>query len=751
MAKRSRRRAKQKQQQAQRQSLLALKRNGQKAFDQQNYRSAIVTWGRATKKGGDVALSAALAEAHFRVAMSADLSNGEASKRIAALHDALAHTPTDMRLHYHLGLAQLHIGEEEAAHANLAKAAGDAAFAKRAAFPLAVAQLQLGKPMTQRAHLSADQLALLDQLSQFQRRPYTADAPATLRGFVAYDERDWESAEKEFTFALTTATPDEQAILHKYLGNIAAQREAWEAASTHWQQADQLGLQDETLRENLGELYQRLAEDALQQGDDKRAEQLASEAYRFKSDDNQLNQLVAHLKMRQGNIAAQAQQWREATRHWEETQKMSGGSFRLAYNLALAYEKMEDHELAAETWREVLRRRPRRADHVDALNDDQVARIWSRSAEAYIKDEQYEEALSVYRTAIKYDGSNLPLRMAFAEAAMTEGRFQLAENELERILKKDANYIPALMLQGDVQVESYRGWRRDPTRPWQRVLELDPNHQGAKDALTDYHLNQMEDMMGWFYGQERLREHLEKALAYSPTRPDVLFHAAVHYYEYGADKIKAIEMLDRTLQHCGKDVQMYSQVIALLLALHEDERAEQAVEKAQTQLGDLSVGFFSIIVTLCYRNGREDVAPHWVERAQAAAQDNEPVLLILAQELVMNGEPEAARGYLQQALKTGEEPASVHYFLGLIAAQEQDMAAAKKAWQQAEKLARKAHNQELLDQIDKARMIYDSPFGGIMSRMMAGDMSGITPAFLEEMMGGMMDDIFEEDDDDDWW
>ncbi len=733
MSRKSRKRAKLKQQRALEQSIAALKRNGKKAFDQAAYADAIETWQRALKKRKDSTLNEALGEAYFRLAMKTEVND----QRLTALQEAATYQPNDERVGYHIGLTQLRLGLLKEANVQLARVKKQP-FAKRAAFPLAVTQTQLDKRVTQRKLLSADQLALLDQLSEFQRRPYQADSPATLRGFVAYDNGEWESAEKELSDALTTASPDEQAVLHKYLGNIAAQKEQWAVALTHWQQAAQLGLQDATLDENLGEIYHRLAEEALEAGNSKRAGQLANEAHRFKSDDNQLNSLLAHLQMQQGNAEAQAQQWREAVHQWEMVEKVQGGSFRLAYNLSLAYEKLGDHELAAEKWREVLRRRPRSAGHVDALNDDEVAQIWKRAAEAYIKDEQYDEALTVYRSAIKYDSENLPLRMAFAEAALTEGHFQTAENELDRILEQKADYIPALMLLGEVRIESSRGWwGSDPTRSWQRVLEIDPNHQEARNALADFHLNEIEEPRGWFYAG-KAEDHVQKALEYAPNRPDVLYQVAIYELDKkDADYDIVAGLFDRLLQNSGRNLEMYGRVLSAWLIEYEDERAEQVIQLATERKLNVTASLYVSVATFCYRIEREDIGPYWAEKAKQVAKPDEPILSMIGEALTFAGEPEAGRDYLQQALQVERPVARIHYVLGVAAAQLNDMKTAKREWLHAERVARRHKDSKLLDDIEQMRMVYDSPFGGVISRIMRGD---APPELLEQMMDEMEDD-----------
>lgn len=748
-----RRRKKRRQPAHKRQSVSTLKRKGQRAFDQAQYAKANETWERAAAKAIDNPLKAALAEAKFRLAMTHYEQDGDEVQLAQTLKRALEYTPDDPRLHFHLGLTHLRTGNSEQGIAPLQKAYVSP-MAERAAFPLALALERSRQQAPFLDTLTPKQQQLLAQAVHFQQRPYEATDPAALRGFVAYDNQMWQTAQRELSDALAETTLGEQAILHKYLGNIAIHEEAWQVAVEHWQQALALGLDDPVLIHNLGEVCHRLAETALQAGELARATQLAGEALRLKPTDKQLNALQVQVMMRQGNQAAQRDQWEEAVRHWEAAQKVGGNSFRLAYNLALAYEKLDDYDLAAETWREVLRRRPRRQDHPDALNAEQVAQIWQRSAEAYIKTELYDEALKVYRTAIKYDEDNLPLRMAYAEAAMTEGRLQLAENELERILERNSDYVPALLLIGEVRVERYHSWWGNPTHSWQRVLEIDPDNGEARDLLADYHLNQVDDMRWWYYDVARAGEHLQKAAEYTPHRPDVLFQLGAHLLEAEADVESAATYFDRALQYAGRDIETNGKIIGLWLGIHEDERAEATLQQAKERISSIPTGFYVLVISMCYRLDREDVAPQWVERAQAVAAPDEPVLLMIGQTLGLAGHPEVAREYLERAIEADQMPEEAHFMLGFIAARQNDLQTAKRAWKRAERIARQKKDTKLLERIEQARMMFESPIGGILNQIMSGDLSGLSSSMLEGLLepdDWLEDNDWVEDDDDGWW
>lgn len=153
------------------------------------------------------------------------------------------------------------------------------------------------------------------------------------------------------------------------------------------------------------------------------------------------------------------------------------------------------------------------------MSDEQVARLWQRTAEAYARAGDFEEAAYVYNLAVKWQPENLTIRLARTESLLTDGRFQAAENELERILKRDPDYIPALLLRGEVEAQCGWGWFSADRAAgyWERVLELDPDNEEAQQRLVDLYVDQAEEATRWgFYQLEVIISLYERALSYRP-------------------------------------------------------------------------------------------------------------------------------------------------------------------------------------------------------------------------------------------
>jgi len=119
-----------------------------------------------------------------------------------------------------------------------------------------------------------------------------------------------------------------------------------------------------------------------------------------------------------GYATAQQGQWDQALAYWQAVEKAGDESRQLLLNLALAYQKTGRHFEAAEYWRELLHRCPRKASHPEAMNDEQVARIWQNVADNYNMAGDYDEAVSTYKNALKWSPDNIGLRLKSVEALL---------------------------------------------------------------------------------------------------------------------------------------------------------------------------------------------------------------------------------------------------------------------------------------------------------------------------------------------
>ncbi len=741
-----------------RQGAATLRTRGSNAFRLSDYNQAIETWERVRTQAPDMLPAAALAEAYFR--RGQELLARPQPDSAAALSDlrrAVELQPEDACYAYHLGLAFQRSGDLKTAiiHYEKVRQKPGSPFARRAAYPLALALLQEGLDPTAKpvwGDLDEHEKAMLRSAIAFRRRPYTLDpdAPRLWQGLVALDSGATEKARALLQEALRSPASSQEAnVARYYLGALAAQAEDWDQTRKQWTDAYAQGYRSVHLAQNLGELYHRLAEQWLAEDDAVSALAAANESARHTPDDGRRNEMLSHIHQRMGYQAASTGQWEKAFQHWETARDLDGGSFRLAYNLALAHEKAEDFIAAGEMWREALRRRPRKADHPDAITDEQVALLWKRAAECYVKAGEYEEAINVYKQAVKWNPDSLETRMALVEGMINDGRFWAAENELQRILEKDKDYIPALLRMGEVVKESGNWWSaRSAPNYWKRVLALDADNVEARQSLADYYLDQAETSLSWSNHAAAI-SNFNEALVYQPNDGYLLARLGGCYY-WMSQLETAESYFKQALTYGAQDLRVYEQIIHVWLDEHQPERALELLHQAETLVKNIPMEFY-LAQGIYAMEVAEEFGPPWLNRAVEVTPPEEEPLAKIGQFLALSPFVEMAQHYLERALAAGQDIVRTCTSLAMLALRRGDSQTARHHVREAEKAARKSRDPDALQQVKIMRDLLDVPpdflnmmLRGMASGLLSGDPSMLPfPDFADE------DDYDDEELDDD--
>ncbi|MEI7847466.1 MAG: tetratricopeptide repeat protein, partial [Chloroflexota bacterium] len=618
------------------QSVSALTTNGLKAFQQNDFVKAIATWEKIPLNFRPAAW---LAEAHFRRGLS-QVYGADAGDGLYHLQSASTYQPDNPVYIYHVGLVLQRQGDLAGAiNAYQAVRKSTGPFAARAAYPLALASLQNGQdpratpgwnelsPTEQSGLQSAGALQSRRRLTKFP-----PEAPQLWHALAAVQDNDPAAARSGLEEVLTgQANPIEKAIAHFYQGVLSAQVEDWEAANTNWVAAFTAGLQSARMHENLSELALRRAEDFLRQGDASSALSALETARQHKPDDKFQNELAGQIHQQLGFQAASTGQWVEAQTHWQTAVELDSGSFRLAYNLALSYEKSDNYLLAGQTWREALRRRPRRADHPDALSDEQVARIWQRAAQCYQKAGEFEEVAHTYQQAIKWAPDNVNLRLALAESLMQDGRLMATRNELERVLDRDPNNIPALLRLGEAYFrDEDAGWyiKENAKRHWEKALQIDPKNSQAKLYMGEWYMEHGEIAYSWDE-YERSIEDYKKSLEYNPKNIKVLCYLSECYFNLGEEDLGEEFSSQAVAQAANFDD--FASIIMFWLELEEDERAWDITDQAENRFKTIPVEFYLTAAEKALKDRRKSTGLDWIKRALEKAQPQDNAFLLIGE------------------------------------------------------------------------------------------------------------------------
>ena len=718
-------------------------------------------------------------ELHFRLAAQAlDLP-----ERLHHLEqgNALGPDALQARFAYHQGMTLLALHRFDAARTALTRARQLGATHESLAPALALAQ-QLDGQAPEAGELVPEQAQALAFLSALQQGKADAQQSAT---FVAQQPNAqqrslWqellqmretpgasplaslESAQSELDAELA------RPIVDYYVGVAALRRRDHETAVAAWHDAQAHGFNTPWFRDNQVYLLRQEIEELAER------EEWATIVERLSGHSEletsaPLREHLAYAHFYLGEAQARAQQWQEAAHHWRQAHELNPSRY-LAQNLALAEESLENWWGAAEAWRDLTRRRPRKENHPDYLDDEQVATVWKRASDCYEHVGDVDEQLTCLSKAIEYAPERLAWRMELVQLYESEARTEAAINELERILEIEAEHLPALLMLANLFDEE---WGRNSIPIWQRALAVDPANLDARDGLAMAYTQQVNvGASGPFAQLFRDRQtgikSVERGLQELPDHPFLLIEAGLHYLRVENNK-KARAFLLQAAEAALKNSTRYLRVLDV--ALHEllhvdgDAEAEQLLPQVRALPG--------LRMTFWVSQGERvlgcELDPAWADRfwqeALAVAEQSRgdtPVLALAmildaaAGEATQSDEPDiqaAARGFLQ---KYGELGAQLAPNSGIVAyaeatqgtVEQADSEKVKRLLRKARRQAEKAGESAFVEHIEEVELFLNRP-SSLLSRLLelsGGELPELAgmPNLeeLAELFGDLDDDFF---------
>ena len=488
-------------------------------------------------------------EAHFRVAAAAT----DPRTRLHHLDAALQLAPAETRLRYHRALTLWALGRIPEALPELAALEAQHVHRPAVVFLHQLACAATGHPWSDQALSAAEAntirvvQAVLHEtntsalLRQTEHMALLGNTPELWHTLLHMRDKPKSAPVGQLQVMADGLAPaGASAVVSYYLGVVAMRTGDVQTAQSAWRVAAEAGMATSWFVENRLHLLRDQAHALGQEG---RWHELIGllQAYRVtETPDPVLAEMLAVAHAHLGYAAAQAHDWNTAARHWQEAATQSA-SRQLFQNLALAEEALGRWRSAAEAWREMVRRRPRKQAHPDALTEAQLAALWCHIAECYEHVEDVNAVLTCLKNALKYAPTDLELRLKIADISKKIGCNDAAENELERLLALNAQYVPALVRLGALYEE---GQERDSMPIWRRVLAIEPHHEEARDALAQLYVKKVQEegpRYGWFDRWRRRSEKekialLQEGLRELPGHPALLLELGALHGAMGKSK-----------------------------------------------------------------------------------------------------------------------------------------------------------------------------------------------------------------------
>ncbi len=726
---------------------------GQQAFQRGDYDEAIAAWeqarqtctGRSERENPSATLTTALAEVYFRRGLLRFYHYHQHEAGLSDLDEASRLVAGDPRYTYHLGLAHHHQDNLDTAIAAYRLALdADPAFTRAAELAI-LALLEQGKDPTQETAwkvLSAErqvELSPLVHLVLGHAPSLQGGKGGVWQGLAALESGDDGAHSTLQGIAQDDSQPAAVRAVAAYtLGLDALRHHRPSEALAHWEAARRLGLDTPAFRDNLYQLYYTGAEQAMADGQWAEAAALADAALDLSPTDHDLMDLAAAAHFRAGHADAQADRWDQALKHWEKAQRLGENSRALLQNLALAYEKKERFQEAAELWRQVIRRRPRKADAPDALTPHQVALLWGHVAECYRRAGDVEQAITTLRNAVKSDPSNTDLCLELVDALLASERWGAASNEVDRILKREPDNIGALVRAARLD-EGY-GYLYRARQTWKKIVQLDPNHLEARERLVEL-LHQEGDRLCRLRDFDKALASYREALTYMPDE-SFLYISLAECYFYKNDPDAARREMDRAFALNPADLDIYHVAVDACHIASRPDDAEWVIAQARERAGRLPASFFLDLAHCCFTRRQTKLGDDYVRRAEQMAEGDPDGLVHLALfYLDRDRDEDQAIAYLQQALRLDPEHGWANLHMGASYATAMEMREARRHWRQARRTARRTGDEELLRAVETFRQYFQRA----IDMLERGE-------YPFGMFGGLDLEMFDDDDDDDeYW
>ncbi len=751
------------------------RQQGLRAFQAGRFDEAIGVWSGLA--ASDARAAAALAEAHFRRALTVPAGSGQ----LADLRRADALAPDDPRYLYHLGLALHHARElPEAIDRYRAVLARDPVW-PGAAVALALAALEQ-EPAVDLAALPGSTPMLRLTLSPVQAllrgAPVLAPGDGPLEQLwqgLSLIGRDGAAARVALDDDRSLPSARADKVRRYYRGVAAATTGDLVAALEPWRRAYAEGLGRPWLADNLAAALLRCLESPDADPTDPagvlaRAAALTPDALALAPGYPALAEAVIGALDDGAHAAAAAGDWARAAALWESARDVVGagaglGSPRpLLHNLALAYEAQDRWPQAADTWRAMLRTRPRRragdgaprasrgkagkgkadrpapavaaARDGEAAGDDVSAAQWAwvrrRVIECYQRAGQPGEAVAVFRQALKADPDDVEMRVQLADALLANGQEQAAYNEVRRAAEAAPENDDVQLRLGGIQLE--RGERRAAEVTLRRLLHRSPDRAEGRRLLARLYLESGHALHAAGQYAAAIR-NLEEGRQLAPDDYQFPLNLARVAIDQGKRK-EAPALLARALELGADQPEAYAAVLECWAVADDLAAARAVVARAEDAFSSSSEFYVDAGSTLL-RSTAAPALPYGLG-APAAPRKNEDAWRQLGAELLARGmalrpddgrlrasvasellqtRPELALTYAEEAARLLPDEASVLILLGMLRALNGRTREAKEALQRAARQARKQGDAAMAQEIELLRQQVDSPLLPLMLSM----------------------------------
>jgi tetratricopeptide (TPR) repeat protein len=469
------------------------------------------------------------------------------------------------------------------------------------------------------------------------------------------------------------------------LGVLQARAGRVAAALAAWREGQRLALEHRMELpwvKRLPAHWQGLAAAALAEQDLETARACLEQALALDSENKALRANLRVLCLTEANRLSQQGQLERAVELWRACVTSGSQNEVVLRNLAVACEKLERIEEAAQYWRQLARlwRSQVKDARVDPSLKDRLARLERHAADLMLKSGRPpHEVIAELEAALKTDPGQHELRRVLADVLLDIGQPQKAVRHLEMIHKQQGATAQLLAQIG--AAHEMAGRNGEARRSYERAIELDPAYVPARRMLVQL----MGDRASYAAQNGDYAQAMEicrQQLAIDPTYVPALSHLAMLCFHCGQKRQTEL-LLQRILDLDPTDPSKHGIVGGLYLAMRETKKAKAEFDKA-IELDPSAMSFYNVGVN--YLNVADlKKALAYFDRAVACGSVE--TTLDIAGALHDGGYIREAHNYVNKALAQDPTRPDAYLLRADLLLHDMNLKSAKEALNQAEAFA----------------------------------------------------------------
>jgi len=654
-----------------------------------------------------------------------------ANSAVADLSLAARYLPSHALLWFHLGLAFLKARLEKKALWALRKAVelepGNARYLYHAAWaalaadspeaPGWLARLDPSRPGTRflRAaqevllggeaaatcagapHSERASMIFLQGVACCLRAACGAAAPARSPGRIAEAVGRLDMRPAADLFERAARLEPHNGVVRLAAGNLEIQRGDQRAALEHMQAASASGLELPGLAECVSRLH--LHESSRSPGDAREDDVLpcSEKGGAHAKDRDAVTRVQEPLLAARAARMAREGRLSDAILLWKQIEGPESSELALMHNLALAYERLGDHEKAAAYWRRWNRRRlARQSGPGDPVFE---AAVHGRLARSFMEAGLTEDAARALATTLRFAPGDAEAREALAALCEERERWDEALVHLEHLLKHRPDSSTLLTRTGLARMMN--GDAAGATEAWSRAIELEPMNQAAQKFLIQGLQARLDAMSAEEYRRAGLRL-IQDVANRLPGQYGPELVLAGYLYSLGERK-KGKEAMERALRSGAEHPEAWLEAFRTLDRCGREQECCRLADRLLKEHAE-QPEFLGPFGQLLLRHGYLKEASRLFQAAMRHSR-SELVPRNIAREYLAAGYGEEARAWAERALERAPKDAEAHFILAIGCHIQGDTERAEEALGKARMLARESGDRDLLEWIEE----FDEP------------------------------------------